>query len=644
MKVLWIEGFVLPVLICGVCSPLTVRGAPPDPTISQILDQIVDEDASPEAILFRIGSSEVPVTDLELTVSSSNALLLPSANIVLSGEMEERTINFFPMHDRFGESTITIEVADPSGRSAKRSFSMIVRPVNDPPIFTSAPVGVAYPGEPYDYQITFADVDDDTDVQLTARMLPEWLVFSPITKTLSGTPPVSAPQGQWVSLELTDGKGPPVVQEFQIWLAEAVRISTPADLEATRTNLIYYIWGEEGWPSDRMPDVVERNASVSYYDSLFNEAGNLGRIDRYLVIMDYGVMSIVHHFHPLRNNNKLFIYHSGHDPGFLSEDVYLNNAGLLPGFVIPTLVREGYSVLAFSMVAYDGYSFPVGPIPGVGSIILSSHQMIFSYLDRPFRFFLEPIVRCLDYVDAHYHYDQIDMIGLSGGGWTTTVYAALDPRIKRSFPVAGSVPNYLRIGLEGLGDEEQDDPGFYSIANYCELYVMGSYGANRSQTQILNRYDPCCFYGTRHTNWVDSVEQAVSKLGLGKYEFHLDETHSEHKISPFALSIVLDSIPPEMDPGDLPIERISVRTEPGGPEGLSKRIYFEGRSGETYLVQTSTNLIDWTTVETRTADENGEWDLLDTNGVGAPLRFYRSIPAPEQLLPSNPQSEAPSKP
>ena len=29
------------------------------------------------------------------------------------------------------------------------------------------------------------------------------------------------------------------------------------------------------------------------------------------------------------------------------------------------------------------------------------------------------------------------MIGLSGGGWTTAVEAAIDPRIKLSIPVAG---------------------------------------------------------------------------------------------------------------------------------------------------------------------------------------------------------------
>jgi hypothetical protein len=32
------------------------------------------------------------------------------------------------------------------------------------------------------------------------------------------------------------------------------------------------------------------------------------------------------------------------------------------------------------------------------------------------------------------------MLGLSGGGWSTTLAAAVDPRIQLSFPTAGSVP------------------------------------------------------------------------------------------------------------------------------------------------------------------------------------------------------------
>ena len=53
------------------------------------------------------------------------------------------------------------------------------------------------------------------------------------------------------------------------------------------------------------------------------------------------------------------------------------------------------------------------------------------------------------------------MAGLSGGGWTTTIASALDPRIVLSFPVAGSVPFAMRDEHPGdpyhdLGDFEQE--------------------------------------------------------------------------------------------------------------------------------------------------------------------------------------------
>ena len=37
-------------------------------------------------------------------------------------------------------------------------------------------------------------------------------------------------------------------------------------------------------------------------------------------------------------------------------------------------------------------------------------------------------------------YKHIVMAGLSGGGWTTTISAAIDPRITLSMPIAGSMP------------------------------------------------------------------------------------------------------------------------------------------------------------------------------------------------------------
>ena len=38
------------------------------------------------------------------------------------------------------------------------------------------------------------------------------------------------------------------------------------------------------------------------------------------------------------------------------------------------------------------------------------------------------------------------MLGLSGGGWSTTLASAVDPRIQLSFPTAGSIPFDLKVG------------------------------------------------------------------------------------------------------------------------------------------------------------------------------------------------------
>ena len=98
------------------------------------------------------------------------------------------------------------------------------------------------------------------------------------------------------------------------------------------------------------------------------------------------------------------------------------------------------------------------------------------------------------------------MIGISGGGWTTTLYAAIDDRISKSFSVAGSLPISLRIESRDIGDYEQTHREFYSIANYLELYVMCSYGENRMQMHIFNKLDPCCFSGDLSMNYENIIK------------------------------------------------------------------------------------------------------------------------------------------
>jgi hypothetical protein len=67
-----------------------------------------------------------------------------------------------------------------------------------------------------------------------------------------------------------------------------------------------------------------------------------------------------------------------------------------------------------------------------------AHEL-FSCFDHGLQFFITPVVSVVDWLRA-LGYRDISMGGLSGGGWTTVVAAALEPRIKRSFPVAGTKP------------------------------------------------------------------------------------------------------------------------------------------------------------------------------------------------------------
>ena len=61
---------------------------------------------------------------------------------------------------------------------------------------------------------------------------------------------------------------------------------------------------------------------------------------------------------------------------------------------------------------------------------------------------MEPITVSLNYLDEEYDFSSYYMIGISGGGWTTVIYSAIDDRISNSFSVAGSYPLFLRSEIK----------------------------------------------------------------------------------------------------------------------------------------------------------------------------------------------------
>lgn len=303
-----------------------------------------------------------------------------------------------------------------------------------------------------------------------------------------------------------------------------IGIESADDIAAKRKELIHFIWGGGGFPTEKLPCKVEKKIADDRYAELFK--GSLTQIDKITVEMDYGMESVIYHFHPRKSNKKLMVYHQGHRGDFIKG---INT--------IKAFLEQGYAVMGVSMPLLGMNNQPIVTLERFGRFHVTRHMHL-KLLENPISFFMEPIAVALNYA-KRYKYEQTHMIGISGGGWTTTIYAAIDPRIVHSYPVAGSYPIYLRSDSgRDWGDYEQTLPDLYKIANYPELYIMGSFGKGRRQVQILNKYDSCCFAGIKYRTYETAVSQAVKRLGTGKFEIYLDDTHKEHKISEEVLKVV----------------------------------------------------------------------------------------------------------
>jgi hypothetical protein len=307
-----------------------------------------------------------------------------------------------------------------------------------------------------------------------------------------------------------------------------IEINNAADITAKRDQLILYIWGKDGFPGAKLPSEIQTGIKDDRYDHMYKM--NLERIDKLVIDMDYNMQSVAYLFIPKKNKNKVIIYHQGHRGDFSN--------GLE---TIETLVANEYAVLAFAMPLKGMNNKPVVNIPRFGRLKLENHEHL-KMLPFPFKYFMEPMAVGLNHVLLN-GYTKSYMIGISGGGWTTTLYAAIDTRIIKSFPVAGSFPIYLRSEAKrDWGDYEQTEPHLYRIANYPELYIMGAFGKGRKQYQLLNKYDACCFAGPKYQLYVGPVKAKMKKLGQGEFDVFSDDSHKEHKISKPVMDIVLDEL------------------------------------------------------------------------------------------------------
>lgn len=102
--------------------------------------------------------------------------------------------------------------------------------------------------------------------------------------------------------------------------------------------------------------------------------------------------------------------------------------------------------------------------------------------------------------------------------------AALDKRITRSIPVAGSLPLDKYQPGKPLGDAEQIDQRMLSICDYRCLYALGA--SNGVQIQINNDNDPCCFAGSGALEYEKEVQDKVKNGGIFTVVIDQNDRHS----------------------------------------------------------------------------------------------------------------------
>lgn len=304
----------------------------------------------------------------------------------------------------------------------------------------------------------------------------------------------------------------------------SLRIRTADDVERYRARLIQTIWKGEGMSTERMPDLIEPAG-----DSRLPVTGT-ALMERLTVLMEHGVVSTSYLFHPEKSNGKLLIYADGHS-GRLEMGL---PAAFLPqaGF----FVARGYTVLVVSMPLHGPSRSAIVPLYGGPHVRLTHHDQLWhleSQTLSPLKFFFEPLLRCINYLERERNLRPAGIYGHSGGGWVSVVYAALDRRIPKSFSAAGSYP--LTFHPEGIGDYEQLAPEIFNEIDYTDLYIMASYPAPRVQVNIYTWKDPCCMKAGEARRWEPELKSVLAEIGGGRHDNCVDASTRQHELTPMAM-------------------------------------------------------------------------------------------------------------
>lgn len=313
-------------------------------------------------------------------------------------------------------------------------------------------------------------------------------------------------------------------------------------VDRLRSDVIDVIWGSDGVPNEGLPESVrkvdlaavppecEDRTQNESLRALNCEAPKYVGWENLAEIQDLGIavgpdyIASVAYFRPRRGNGILVLYQHG-----FAGTYHFHHR------LLEALIAAGYTVAATSLPNY-GDNICKTPQTQPWCAVSSGRFEV----PLPLRVYFTPLAAAINYARREDGIEHVAMIGFSAGAWVAAVMAAADTRIERSYPVAGVIPFYMRRPKEWPPNEIY--PPLMDTAGMLDLFVLGASGPSRSQLQVYNRFDRCCYNGPRPLLYEQAVKTAVRETGGGAFDLVLDETHARHKISRWAFEHIFEDL------------------------------------------------------------------------------------------------------
>ena len=217
-----------------------------------------------------------------------------------------------------------------------------------------------------------------------------------------------------------------------------------------------------------------------------------------------------------RPHGRTAIYHEGH-----------TGAGIDAGWrTVEFLLERGWHVCCVDMLLCGSN------LPDRGSGICGHNDLW--QLDpadacAPLAAMVAPLRSLVDQLERESSTSPV-LVGRSGGGMMSYLYAALDERIGGCVSLAGGVPLSQRLELAStdLGDYEQFAPDFFDLVRHEDLMIAA---ADRRLLLVYNTHDSDCFALPGDHPLGAYLQREAARFG-GALEVYIDGRHRGHSFGP----------------------------------------------------------------------------------------------------------------